>query len=58
MNASESEASQIDSETARKAVYWPREVSAATQAGLSKLSDVGEAHFEVRLERNPVASRW
>jgi hypothetical protein len=52
MEASESEANQIDTSTATKAVRWPRAFDAARQAGFSKLGDIGEAHFEVRLERH------
>jgi hypothetical protein len=52
MDASEFEANQIDNSTAVKAVRWPRAFDAARQAGFSKLGDIGEAHFEVRLERH------
>lgn len=52
VEASESEANQIDTSTAVKAVRWPRAVDAATRAGFSKLGDVGEAHFEIRLGRH------
>lgn len=51
VDASESEANQIDIATAAKAVKWPRAFDAARQAGFNKLGDVGDAHFEVRLER-------
>lgn len=52
LDASESEANQIDTSTAMKAVRWPRAADAARQAGFSKLGDIGEAHFEVRFERH------
>jgi hypothetical protein len=50
-DASESDANELDRVTAEKAVRWPRAVDAATQAGFSKLGAMGEAHFEIRLER-------
>jgi hypothetical protein len=50
--SSESEANQADPSTAVKAVRWPKAFDAARQAGFSKLGDVGEAHFEIRLERH------
>jgi hypothetical protein len=48
----ESEASQIDRNTAINASHWPVAMNAAMLAGFSKLGDVGDAHFEVRLERH------
>jgi hypothetical protein len=48
---SECEASHVDKQTAANAARWPVALNAATQAGLGRLGDVGEAHFEVRLER-------
>jgi hypothetical protein len=56
VDASESEANHIDTETAVKAVRWPRAFDAARQAGFNKLGDIGEAHFEVRLERGHAAA--
>jgi len=47
----QSEASQIDRNTAISAARWPVAMNAAMLAGLSKLGDIGEAHFEIRLER-------
>lgn len=52
LDASESEANQIDTSTATKAVRWPKAAEAARQAGFRKLGDIGEAHFEIRLERH------
>jgi hypothetical protein len=52
VDASESEADQIDVGTAVQAVRWPKAFDTARQAGFSKLGDVGEAHFEIRLERH------
>jgi hypothetical protein len=51
MEVSESEASQIDRNTAINAAHWPVAMNAAMLAGFSKLGDIGEAHFEIRLER-------
>lgn len=53
VSSSESNANEIDTETATKAVRWPRAVDAANQAGFSKLGDIGAAHFEIRIERHP-----
>lgn len=52
LEASESEANQLAAGTAALAVRWPRAMDAAVQAGLRNIGDIGEAHFEVRLERN------
>jgi hypothetical protein len=50
IEVSESEASQIDRNTAISAARWPVAVNAARQAGVGRLGDIGDAHFEVRLE--------
>jgi hypothetical protein len=50
IEVSESEANQIDRNTAINAARWPVAVNAARQAGVGRLGDIGEAHFEVRLE--------
>jgi hypothetical protein len=51
MEVSVSEASQIDRDTAINAARWPVAMKAAMLAGFSKLGDLGEAHFEIRLGR-------
>jgi hypothetical protein len=51
VEVSECEASQIDRDTAVSAAHWPVAMNAAMQSGFSKLGDIGEAHFEMRLER-------
>jgi hypothetical protein len=52
IEVSESEANQIDRNTAINAARWPVAVNAALHAGLGRLGDIGEARFEVRLERH------
>jgi hypothetical protein len=52
IEVSESDARQIDRDTAVNASHWPVAMNAAMLAGFSKLGDIGEAHFEVRLERH------
>ena len=49
---SESEASQVDRQTATNAGRWPVAMNAAILAGFSTLGHIGEAHFEIRLERH------
>jgi hypothetical protein len=51
MEVSVSEASQIDRDTPINAARWPVAMNAAMLAGFSKLGDIGEAHFEIRLKR-------
>jgi hypothetical protein len=46
----QSDASHIDKHTAARAARWRVAMYAATQAGFSGLSHVGQAHFTVRLE--------
>jgi hypothetical protein len=53
ITANESEATHLDTDTAEKAVRWPRAADAASHAALSKVG-MCEAYFEVRLERRPV----
>lgn len=53
VSSSESNANEIDKETAVKAGRWPRAFDAANRAGFSKLGDIGAANFEIRLERHP-----
>ena len=52
LEVSESEASHVDRDTATNAVRWPVAMNAAMLAGFSKFGDIGEAHFEIRLERH------
>lgn len=52
LDASESEASDVDQATAILAVQWPRAFDTARQAGLRDLGELPGAHFEIRLERN------
>jgi hypothetical protein len=54
VSSSESDANELDNDTAVKAVRWPRAFDAANQAGFHKLGDIGAAHFEIRLERHAV----
>jgi hypothetical protein len=49
MDTSEADANEVDAQTARKGVRWPRAAEAAARAGLSKLGP-GAAYFDVRLE--------
>jgi hypothetical protein len=51
MEVSVSEASQIDRDTAVNAARWPVAMNAAMLAGFSKLCNLGDAHFEIRLEQ-------
>jgi hypothetical protein len=51
VNASESDARDIDHDTASLAVLWPRAFETARQAGLREVGELPGAHFEVRLER-------
>jgi hypothetical protein len=56
INANEADASELDAQTAEKAVRWPRAAEVATRAGLSKLG-IAEAFFEVRLARGHADAR-
>jgi hypothetical protein len=56
ISANESDAGDLDVQTAEMAVRWPRAADAATQAGLSNVG-MSEAYFEVRLERRPADGR-
>lgn len=51
IDASESGANELDAESASLAVRWPKAMNAASQAGLRKVSETSDAHFELRLER-------
>jgi hypothetical protein len=56
VDASESVANELDAESASLAVRWPKAMTAATRAGLRNVSEMSEAHFELRLERAGAAS--
>lgn len=47
----DSEARDVDQDTASLAVLWPRAFETARQAGLREVGELPSAHFEVRLER-------
>lgn len=51
IDASENDATNVDSNTAKQAVRWPKAAEAAHRAGFRDIGDIGEAHFEVRLFR-------
>lgn len=53
-DACESEASELDNETANQAMKWPKAFEQAQRAGLKSIGDE-EAHFEIRLERHAFA---
>ncbi len=53
-DASESETSELDHETANLAMKWPKAFDLAQRAGLKSIGDE-DAHFEVRLERHATA---
>ena len=50
-DASESDPSELDDETANMAMKWPKAFELAQRAGLKSIGDE-EAHFEIRLERH------
>lgn len=52
VDASESQADQLDTATAARAVRWPQAFQAATRAGLQGVHGLHGAHFEVRLARH------
>jgi hypothetical protein len=56
LHASESDAAELDSASAEKAVRWPRAAESATRAGLSKLG-FDDAYFELGLERREPQAR-
>jgi hypothetical protein len=56
LEVSEADATHIDKITAITAARWPVALNAATQAAFSRVSDIREAHFEVRLERHAARS--
>jgi hypothetical protein len=56
IDASESEANELDAESAALAFRWPKAMTGATRAGLRNVSETSEAHFELRLERVRVAA--
>jgi hypothetical protein len=49
LTVTQGDANQIDRATAISAARWPVALNAAMRAGLSKVGDIGKAHFEVRL---------
>ena len=51
VDASESQADQLDPPTAERAVRWPQAFLAATRAGLQGVHGLDGAHFEVRVGR-------
>ena len=53
VDASESQADELDAETAGRAVRWPQAYQAAARAGLHGVHGLHGAHFEVRLRRGP-----
>ncbi|MDB5941862.1 MAG: hypothetical protein JWQ13_1428 [Ramlibacter sp.] len=56
IDASESDASELDGESASLAVRWPKAMTAAARAGMRNLGEMPEAHFELRLERAGVGA--
>ena len=52
LEASECQANDVDAQSAVLAVRWPKAMDAATRAGMRNLGDIGEAHFQLRLERS------
>jgi hypothetical protein len=52
LEVAQSDAKRIDKSTAMTAARWRVALAAASQVGFSRLGDVGEAHFEVRLARH------
>jgi hypothetical protein len=52
LDVAQSDANRIDKTTAMTAARWPVALAAATQVGFSRLGDVREAHFEIRLRRH------
>jgi hypothetical protein len=51
VDASESQADQLDGPTAARAVRWPQAYQAASRAGLQGVHGLQGAHFEVRIVR-------
>lgn len=49
LDASETEANQVDAATSAQAVRWPPGFGAARQARFSKLGDIGEPHLRCGL---------
>lgn len=52
LDVAQSNVNRVDKSTAMTAARWRVALAAATQVGFSRLGDVGQAHFEVRLERH------
>lgn len=52
LDVAQSNLNRIDKSTAMTAARWRVALAAATQVGFSRLGDIGEAHFEIRLERH------
>ncbi len=56
VDASESDASTLDSATAELAACWPGAAQKAHRAGFRGLGELGEAHFEIRLNRSTASA--
>ncbi|MEO8858753.1 MAG: hypothetical protein ABI343_17360 [Burkholderiaceae bacterium] len=52
----ESESAVLHIESAERAYLWPKAAEAANRAGFRGLGDLGEAHFEMRLNRSPASA--
>ncbi len=55
-DATESDATILDRNTAELAACWPKAAEAAYRAGFRGLGDMGEAHFEIRLNRSAASA--
>ena len=56
VDATESDATILDSATAELASCWPKAAEAAYRAGFRGLGDMGEAHFEIRINRSTTSA--
>lgn len=54
VDASESQADELDADTAARAVRWPQAFQNATRAGLQGVHGLRDASFHVRLHRGRV----
>ena len=52
LDVAQSNVNRIDKSTAMTAARWRVALAAATQVGFTELGDIGQAHFEIRLERH------
>jgi len=52
LNVAQSDPNRIDKSTGMTAARWPVALAAATRVGFSRSGDMGEAHFEIRLQRH------